>query len=269
MRPIGGFILRAPLLPFGELESLGAELAWPKLSANASDEELEAALAADRSKLGARLRAAIERPMIREAVHVAAPALDAELDRWIDGSLGLEHAAKVERALQRYFARMAARATPFGLFAGCSVGAIADATQLAIAPASEARRRSSVDVARVAQIAREVAREPEALEGMVLRPGSTLYRLGGQLRTPRTFLEPSDPIESTLARCRDGAEARDLSRALMESDARITLDDAREFLTGLLESGVLESELDPPLTGDDATLAQIEALRRLPATSSG
>ncbi len=35
-------------------------------------------------------------------------------------------------ALVRYFLRMAGRATPFGLFAGCTVGTIDGETRLAI-----------------------------------------------------------------------------------------------------------------------------------------
>ena len=113
--PSGFFALRTPLLPFDELLAWGKELQAP--AALTDPTRLEAALAADRARLRQHLRAAIERPEVREALFVASPDLEERLPVWLrepDGEAG----QKMERALVRYFARMAGRATPFGLFAG-------------------------------------------------------------------------------------------------------------------------------------------------------
>src|SRR6202023_2928156 len=97
-------------------------------------EELAAALAADRATPRARLGAMVERPEVAEALFVASPSLVEALDTWgrdPDGKKGL----RAERALVRYFLRMASRATPFGLFSGCSTAPI-DSADPAGVPAS-------------------------------------------------------------------------------------------------------------------------------------
>ena len=72
--PSGFFALRTPLLPFEEL------VAWSQgLEAEAALHDrdlLEQALAADRARLRGRLRAFIDRPLIRDALFIASPDLD-------------------------------------------------------------------------------------------------------------------------------------------------------------------------------------------------
>jgi hypothetical protein len=87
----------------------------------------------------------VTRPEVREALFVASPDLDARLDVWLrepDGDPG----QKMERALVRYLARMAGRATPFGLCAGCSVGTLGGETRLALADRGVYRRHTRLDM---------------------------------------------------------------------------------------------------------------------------
>ena len=82
--PAGFFNFRTPLLPFEELEAFAAELEAPAAVATAADdpERLERALAADRERLRARLRALTGRPEVLEAVFLASPSLYESLDLW-------------------------------------------------------------------------------------------------------------------------------------------------------------------------------------------
>src|SRR5438270_12684173 len=103
---LGFFALRAPLLPFAALAAFGEGLAAPAAGPIA----LEAALAEDRDRSRRRLRELIAQPEVREALFIASPSLEAELPRWVEEPAG-ERGARVERALVRYAARVAARAT--------------------------------------------------------------------------------------------------------------------------------------------------------------
>src|SRR5262249_34500324 len=155
--PSGFFALRTPLLPFDEL------LAWSDGLEAASQcgdpARLEAAVAADRERLRERLRAVFARPEVREALFVASPDLEGRLDVWLPEPEG-ESGRKVERALVRYFARMAGRATPFGLFAGCSVGTVADSTRLVVAERARYRRHTRLDMDYLLLLTDALAREP-------------------------------------------------------------------------------------------------------------
>jgi hypothetical protein len=119
--PSGFFVLRTPLLPFDELP------AWAE--------------GADRTELERRLRVAYERPELREGLYLASPLLCDALDAW-----GSAHARKSLPALVSYFERAASRPTPFGLFAGCSLGEIGDRTRLELEERSRYRRHTRLDM---------------------------------------------------------------------------------------------------------------------------
>src|SRR5262245_39155080 len=100
--PSGFFALRTPLLPFDALPRSRAEL-----------------------------KKFLAIPEAREAVFLAAPDLEARIDGWLrepDSPSG----RKMELALLRYATRMCCRATPFGLFAACSVGSVLPETCLRV-----------------------------------------------------------------------------------------------------------------------------------------
>src|SRR5262252_9488781 len=121
------FLARTPLLPFDELVSLGEAL---RADADLDDEALEAALAADRRIARARVEAILARPEVREALFLATPDLLARLEE--DG-LG-KPGGRAELALARYVFRMCGRPTPFGLFAGLTVGSAGSETVIDLAP---------------------------------------------------------------------------------------------------------------------------------------
>src|SRR5688572_27269252 len=114
VRDAGFFAIRTPLLPLAEL------LSWS-----------EGVQPSDAEALRARLQVIIARPEIQEALHVASPSLANELESWFREPTS-ERGQKAERGLVRYFSRMCSRATPFGLFAGCSVGTVGGTTRLSI-----------------------------------------------------------------------------------------------------------------------------------------
>src|SRR5580698_9825682 len=117
--PAGFFVLRTPLLPFDALVGLTG-------SRDAARE---------------RLRAIVEHPAVREALFLASPTLETEIDRWLREPAG-ERTIKAERSLVRYVCRMTGRATPFGLFSGCSLGELGERTQLALEPLDRDRRHT-------------------------------------------------------------------------------------------------------------------------------
>jgi thiopeptide-type bacteriocin biosynthesis protein len=183
--PDGFFVFRTPLLPFEEIEQWSAGLAAPTAPtapaaaegpaippAGTEPEPLAAALAADRRILRTRLAALLERPEILEAVFVASPALIDGLEIWKrepDGKKG----QRAERALVRYFLRMASRATPFGLFSGCSTA------EFAVPPSSLAKVAPSGRPLRAAAAAPPSPppaltdpRAPHDLAGMAANPAA-------------------------------------------------------------------------------------------------
>jgi len=141
--PSSFFALRTPLLPFDELLAWSDGLEAP--SAGDDPARLEAARAVDRARLLQRLRAVIHRPEVREALFLASPSLEERFDPWLREPDGPDD-PKMERALVRYFARMAGRATPFGLCAGGSVGTIGEEARLVLGDRAHYGRHTRLDM---------------------------------------------------------------------------------------------------------------------------
>lgn len=209
VQPAGFFVLRTPLAPLQELTAWSEGLEAPRALENADG--LEAALAADRNTLRARLTGHLKRPEIRDAIFVASPSLDESLDAWLEDPES-ERGQRVERALVRYFARLAGRPTPFGLFAGCSVGTIGGETRLEIAAQAEYRRHTRLDMDYLFVLADALSRDAALRRAFTYRPNSSLYRVAGRVRyvesrlagTRRSYhlvvVEPSEALDATLAR---------------------------------------------------------------------
>lgn len=240
--PSGFFVLRTPLLPFDQLEAWAAEPAADALRA--------------------RLRAAMARPEIREALFLASPDLEARLDPWMAGGLRPEQAARVERSLLRYLVRMASRCTPFGLFAGCSLGAWAEPDRLELEDQRRARRHTRLDMGYLCALAAALDRPPRAGRERRYRPNSSLYQAAGQLR----YLEgrPDGPrgrayhlvavartpwLDAALLDARDGAPADALAASLAGAGA--APEAARAFIQELIRDQILVSDLAPAITGAD------------------
>jgi thiopeptide-type bacteriocin biosynthesis protein len=256
--PSGFFALRTPLLPFDELLAWSEGLAAPPVVNDAA--RLEEALAADRARLRARLRDVVSRPEVREALFVASPDLDARLDVCL-GEPESEAGQKMERALVRYFVRMAGRPTPFGLFAGCSVGAIGTTTRLTLAARSQYRRHTRLDMDYVVSLAQALAHESAVQPHIAVFPNSSLYTTPGRVcyaevrrngkgwTHHKVALASSEYLEATLERARRGALPGTLAAGLIESDPQAGADEAGEFIADLIDNQVLVPELVPPITG--------------------
>jgi thiopeptide-type bacteriocin biosynthesis protein len=267
----GFFVLRTPLLPFQELQRWGEGLE----AAQASPEELDSALARDRERLRAHLRRLLELPEVREALFVASPALHESLPLWLKAP-DSERGAKVERSLVRYLARMAGRPTPFGLFAGCSVGDTGSQTHLRLGSRREYQRHTRLDMDYVCALSERLSNSPELRPHLRHAPNDSLYRASGQLRytegrlqgRTRSYhlvaVEPDTYLEATLARASQGARPPELARALCEADPDIGAADAEEYIGTLIDNQLLVSELRPPVTGPEPLPGLISRLKELP-----
>lgn len=280
--PSGFFALRTPLLPIDELRAWGRDLRAPE----ATGAQLEEAWRGDVERLRERLRALVRRPEIEEALWLGSPSLHAALEHWRqapDSARG----RRCEQALVRYVTRLCARPTPFGLFAGTSLGVFADAddaggvrvARLELPPRARYTRRTRLDCDYVYALADALASVPEVRDALPVRPNSSLHRRAGRWHyvevrhsTGRrshhlVALDAAPHLDFSLARAADGARPDELAEALWRhlDDAEVSLQDAREFVAGLIDEQVLVSELTPPLTAPDALDALLDALAQVPA----
>jgi thiopeptide-type bacteriocin biosynthesis protein len=281
--PQGFFLLRTPLLPVDELETWSAGLHAPATIADTT--ALTAAIQADRKALRGWLRDLLTRPAVMEALHLATPALLDGLEEWRrdpDGKKG----RRAEEALVRYAYRMAARATPFGMFAACTAGRVDTRNRLIMAPQLSYRRHSRLDMGYLFAFAEELNQDRELRRLLRYRPNDSIYRAAGRLRYAEArfngtrinyhlvAVEPDEFLHAALARAADSATPDEIAAAVAASDpdGEISLDDAAGYVAELIDSQLLISELWPALTGPEAVHGLIETLERVEsptATAAG
>ncbi|HYL92122.1 MAG TPA: lantibiotic dehydratase, partial [Alphaproteobacteria bacterium] len=265
----GFFVLRTPLLPFEE---------FLKLSSLAQ-EEIPGHFAAgsDRTTARAHLRQWVERPEVREALWIASPDLIESLTTWFDDPESAK-GRKLEQALYRYLARMTARSTPFGAFAGCSTGEISDTTQLDLGPRAQYRRSTRLDMEYLHNLAQHLSSDPGLRSDLHFRCNTTLHVVSGKYHHVQTGWQNGDPVfqliatdstpalDATLSSAASGVTAGALASALVAGDPEIKPEEANAFVGRLIESQLLVSDLMPPVTGKEAILCMAEQLERAQAS---
>ncbi len=174
----GFFVLRTPLLSFAELWC--ADLPVHAPDAVRRGAPLQEALDHDRQLSRRRLADLVQNEVIRSALLVASPDLDDVLHRSVEEPAS-RRGQRVERALVRYVTRMATRCTPFGLFAGYSVGTISDGIALELPARRTATRSTRLDWGYLCSLVDAVAKDPALRQQLRFRPDPTIYRAAGRL----------------------------------------------------------------------------------------
>ncbi|MEA2169579.1 MAG: lantibiotic biosynthesis protein [Solirubrobacteraceae bacterium] len=248
------FAFRAPALPMDVLTGWADGVEAP----TSPPDELEAALTRDRERLTRRLHDIVQRPAVTAAIAVASPDL---LDAWHDR----EHDPGVEAALVRYVSRMASRPTPFGLFAACGAGEIADRTRIALPDPTTWRRHSRLDGDYLDRVVR--ARAAALRPCLTFRPNDSLYAVGARRRYVQTRLDgverthhlteitDSPHLHRAIAAATNGAKPSAIAEA-------VAAPGAARYVDQLIDAQVLQPDLAVTITGPppiDALIAGLAA----------
>jgi thiopeptide-type bacteriocin biosynthesis protein len=220
-----------------------------------------------------RLRRLLARPDVFDALSVASPALAGQVETWRQDPDG-DHGRRVGLALTRYLCRMVGRATPFGLFAGCTVGRTGQATRFHVGGIG---RHTRLDMDYVVGLADTLSRDPALRPALRFTANTSLYRLGGRVRYldvrregkgwchRRSSITLTDYLDAVLRRAEPGATPAELVRALLDHDAEAGEAEAGEYVADLIEQQVLVPELTPTVTGPEPIDTLVETLRAIPA----
>jgi thiopeptide-type bacteriocin biosynthesis protein len=268
----GFFVLRTPLLPFGEFLKLLPTSHVRNALRGPDDLILEEAIAADRLSIRRELQQLVNRPELQTALWLASPDFSDSLALWRKNP-DSDKGRRIEQSLYRYVARSASRSTPFGLFAGCTTGGIADHTCLRISSHNEYKRHSRLDMKYLWDFAETLVSDP-SVEGLIrFVPNTSLYSIGGRYHHAQGYddndrrlyrliaTEQTNYLAATLHRSGVGSTVENLSSALVHDDPEIGIDEAQEYIRQLIRSQILVPELLPSVTGIDPLWDMIQKLR--------
>ncbi len=276
--PSGFFMLRTPLLPFDAYTGW-AERAASAAAASGTGRQDRLPPEAIWDELRQQLRAMIEEPVVQEALYLASPVLFAQLPHWRQHP-DSERSRSVEQSLIRYFARMAGRATPFGLFAGWTTGRIGEATDLRIGGTAAIRRRTRLDAGYLSELCESIAMLPDIRRHARYYTNSSLYEAAGRLRYAEASrgpvgrryslvqVAPEPYLVNLLDYARIGVRYEALLARLCELLPDVEREAAASYLDELIDSQLLLSELSPIVTGKDQLQELIQQYMDIPSAQA-
>lgn len=254
-RPEPYFALRTPAYPVSRWQAV-----------------LDASI--DQGSLVRHLKRAWEDAWVEEAVYLASPSLHRRLSDW-SWRLDSQKDRKLLRAFYSYFSRMCTRSTPFGLFSANGTGEVGGQSSLSIGLDREhLRRHTQLDVTALTALAGQLSNDPETRKKLYLRLNDCGYESGSRwqyvewslIRGVRTYalsaVELNPPLEQVLELLQSGSlRFVDLIDRFCEAQTQFSRGDVEEFVSSLIDHGLLLVSLEPQLTGDQRLPAMLDSLR--------
>jgi len=218
-----------------------------------------------------------QKPIIREAIHLASPDLIKQLDKWANNDPVLSHekARKLELTFLKYLARMSSRCTPFGLFAGCSLGRITHKTEINLEDSDAFQRVTQFDMQFWIALLQEIANKKDVIPHLKYYPNNSIYKTGDFYRyieykiieTKRehsiTALRKSTTLTELLYNAKSGMTVEEMVALLADNQSE--KQEAYEFILKLIDFQFLISELDAVVTGNNDWERVLSVTKKIPA----
>lgn len=255
------FLLRTPLLPACALEEFNRE------ARRQETDVLE------------MLKGRFDDPLLKEALFVASPELYQEYDKWLlTGKCPDKTRGKLQQTLLKYWIRSCTRATPYGLFAGCTVGRAAGVTRIELCDGEDHHRYRRLDTNYLAATVSALLKDPLIADNTRYVSNSSLYMASdryryaeyavanGARRYNLVAVDRSGFLDAVIDYASEGAYKIELVEILEKMGIERTEADA--FIESLIAEQILISELEPTVTGDDFLEVLIRQLHRIAGTTT-
>lgn len=199
--------------------------------------------------------------VFQTAIELASPELVEELNKLIlnDIDLELQNVAvtKLEIALYKYFARSTSRCTPFGLFAGCSVGKFSNITNIKQDSIENFIVHSQFDMQYSIDLISEIEKNDSIRYQLKFKANNSLYKIGdyyrfiqykylNKKRTHQIIAIRSNKVLDILYENQNYRTINEFINIIVESEDE--LEDAKFFIEELINCQFLISELEPQVT---------------------
>ncbi|HRI80028.1 MAG TPA: lantibiotic dehydratase [Cyclobacteriaceae bacterium] len=211
---------------------------------------------------------------INDALFLASPTLHTQLEKRINGKpLPPAEEDQLVVSLTRYLLRMSTRCTPFGLFAGCTMGVWKKENNIRLSLPGYFIRHTRPDMDYLCQLAQNLSQLSGIKEFILYYPNNSHYVAGESIRFADYYyrektrfhrlaaVERTDYLDRILQGAKNGAVLDDLVSLL--TDDEVSCEEALDFLCELVDGKLLVSELDGNTTGTEMLDRMIAILRRL------
>jgi len=206
----------------------------------------------------------------QEALYLASPVLHNELKKLIEGKINnSEEIKRITSSVGRYFSRRATRCTPFGLFAGCTLGKIEDKTDIRLNGLFD--RKTRLDMHYLYSLYDATIKEENVRKNIDYYPNTSIYPIENKYRYIEYYsfdkikqyriseVERSKYLNKILKRVSSGTNYKLLIDFLMIDG--ISKENAVDFINELIDSQLLIGKLNQSITGENFLSRFIDLLK--------
>ena len=206
--------------------------------------------------------------IFREAIYLASLSLFNETKTKIS--------EKSKVSLVKYYNRASTRYTPFGLFAGVSLGKFDKEDDFPkLFSENERSRDTKLDMHFLVELSKHLNSMPHIKNNISYFPNNSIYIIGNKIRFveyenkegKRDYIistaSLSEELRQILYFSTEGKTIDELVSKLVNEE--ISSEEAREFINELIENQVLVNELEPNVAGNDFLDSIILILKRIGA----
>lgn len=213
----------------------------------------------------------------KEALYLSSPNLLPEVEKYFNNTLDSKEKEKLELSVYRYYLRACYRCTPFGMFAGISLGTLSDSTAILLKANAQYRKNTRLDTHFLSSFVQDILRDSAVRDSIKWYANTTSYAVSDKLRYIEyridkdsrshhlTHVDNSEYVQTILAKAQRGATTTELAYMLVGS--QINLEEATGFIHEMISGCLLVSELEPLVTGVEYHHQLVEKLKRVPAAN--
>lgn len=215
-----------------------------------------------------------------EALYLSTPSFFDEYQKHLTNPLtDSKELKKLNISLYKYQTRASHRCTPFGLFAGLSVGEWDSNSNISIDAdlKKSLNRKTRLDMNVLCSLAQELAKQEFIKPHLLFYPNSSIYLIGNSYRYVEYYytnntrfhkinkVDFSDYLQHILNESKCGLTHKKLTSLLVSDD--ITEEEASSFIDELITSQLLINQLEPTVTGRDYFETLLLNLKNINATN--
>jgi hypothetical protein len=213
--------------------------------------------------------------LVKEALNLASPELVNELNKWENSKADSSNEkSALEFTLLKYIARMSSRCTPFGLFAGCSVGEMNADTNIILDLPEKHKRFTQLDMQFWVALLQNITKREKAIYNLKYFPNSSIYEFGDfyryieykYIKTKRehtiTSLRKTEALNEIINQIKSGLTVDEMVSILADDDSQ--KEEALDFIIHLIDFQFLVSEIEAAVTGCNDFDRVVSILKNIP-----
>lgn len=222
----------------------------------------------------------VENSFLQEALLIASPQLLDIILNCNPETMPDKKQSSLKSSLCRYIVRSATRSTPYGLFAGISIGMYSQSTNLVRHNISELKRSSKLDIRIQMKIVKNLLSDRTTGKYLKLFPNNSIYVAKDHLRYLKTDspdnsehsiagVKVNDHLTNVLDHTKEGKTIVELSKYLINTIENISVEQSFDYIKLLILENLLISEWSLSTNQQDLLHRIIEKLSsaRLPGNN--